>query len=154
MLKIISNFTFQIPDMVKDPITDHTVHVYNSMAIYNKKCFSEYRYQNYIMPKHFIDYLNNYIEILEATETFLNKQIDRLSSAAHKTATANLQIDLLRQEVEDTKKQVTDATENCERVMTNIEDCKSIFKRFLTRSINQLNFRHPKDYPKEEGAAR
>lgn len=112
---------------MKDPINDHMVHVYSSMSIYNQKCFSIYRYQNCITPKHFIDCLTTYLKVLETTENYLNKQITRLSAATQKTVNASTQIDLMETEVKDTKLKVESSTEHCEKILRNIEECKLIF---------------------------
>lgn len=111
---------------MKNSIENHMVHVYSSMSIYNQKCYSVYRYENFITPKHFIDYINIYLQIIEKTDIHLNRQIAKLSDATEKTTNATIHLNLLKQEVEETKMKVSNSTRHCENVLEQIEECKKL----------------------------
>lgn len=139
----------KIPDSLKDAINDHVVHVHESLAHYTREFLNILRRPNYITPKHYLvsldptfsgtkshcfasastqDYVATYVRLLDEKNSFITKQIARYTDGIKKIDEASAQIDLLRAEVEKTKKDATKAAEECERVLADIENCKLPFR--------------------------
>lgn len=114
----------KIPDSLKDAINDHVVFVHESLSHYTREYFKILRRQNYITPKHYLDYVSTYIRLLDEKNSFITHQIVRYSDGIKKIDEASAQIDILRVEVENTKKDALKAAEECVKVMTDIENCK------------------------------
>lgn len=114
----------KIPDGLKDAINDHVVHVHESLRHYVQEFLTILRRRNYITPKHYLDYVTTYIRLLDEKSSFITKQIARYTDGIRKIDDASAQIDLLRVEVEKTKKYATKAAEECDNVMADIENCK------------------------------
>lgn len=114
----------KIPDSLKDSINDHVVHVHESLRHYTQAFLAILRRRNYITPKHFLDYVNTYIRLLDEKSSFITKQIARYTDGIRKIDDASAQIDLLRAEVEKTKKEATKAANECDNVMADIANCK------------------------------
>lgn len=114
----------KIPDNLKEPINEHVVHVHESLRHYTQEFLTILRRRNYITPKHYLDYVSTYIRLLDEKSTFITKQIARYTDGIWKIDDASAQIDLLRTEVEKTKKEATKAAEICDSVVADIEKCK------------------------------
>ncbi|KAG5670791.1 hypothetical protein PVAND_001030 [Polypedilum vanderplanki] len=112
----------KIPDSYKDEINDHVVHVHESLTYYTQEFHTILRRRNYITPKHYLDYVTTYIRLLDEKSSFITKQIVRYSDGIRKIDDASLQIAILQSEVEKTKMEATKASEDCDRVMEDIED--------------------------------
>lgn len=114
----------KIPDSLKEPINDHVVFVHESMRHYTQEFLTILRRRNYITPKHYLDYVTTYIRLLDEKSSFITKQIARYTDGIQKIDDASAQIDLLRVEVEQTKKEATKAAVECDSVMADIENCE------------------------------
>jgi len=114
----------KIPDTMKDQINDHVVHVHESLAHYTQEFLTILRRRNYITPKHYLDYVTTYIRLLDEKSSFITKQIARYSDGIRKIDDASAQIDLLRVEVEKTKREALKAGQECDKVMNDIENCE------------------------------
>lgn len=100
------------------------MHVHESLGHYTQEFLTILRRRNYITPKHYLDYVTTYIRLLDEKTSFITKQIARYSEGIKKIDDASAQIDLLRAEVEKTKKEATKAARECDIVMADIENCK------------------------------
>jgi hypothetical protein len=136
----------KIPDSLKEHINDHVVFVHESMHHYTKQYLKILRRQNYITPKHYLDYVTTYIRLLDEKCSFITKQIARYTDGIRKIDDASAQIDLLREEVKQTKEEATNAVEECDNVMDDIENCKLQMWGFLVCkvSVRSLKIGHIK----------
>jgi dynein heavy chain len=114
----------KIPDFLKESITEHVVHVHNSLTYYTQEYLTTLRRRNYITPKHYLDYLNTYINLLDEKDQAMTKQITRLTDGTQKISFASTQIGELRIDVEETKVKVVESAQVCEKFLKEIEECK------------------------------
>ncbi|CRL07346.1 CLUMA_CG020322, isoform A [Clunio marinus] len=111
----------KIPDIYKEPINDHVVHVHESLRHYTQEYATILRRRNYVTPKHYLDYVTTYVRLLDEKISYITKQMSRYSDGVRKIEDASSQIDLLRVEVEKTKTEATKAAKVCNDVVYDIE---------------------------------
>lgn len=54
----------QIPADHRDNIVEHVVHVHSTMHPYSVSYMQKLRRNNYVTPKHYLDYINTYLKLL------------------------------------------------------------------------------------------
>uniref|UniRef100_A0A1A9ZFQ2 AAA+ ATPase domain-containing protein n=1 Tax=Glossina pallidipes TaxID=7398 RepID=A0A1A9ZFQ2_GLOPL len=111
-----------IPADHRDNIVEHVVHVHSTMHPYSVSYMQKLRRNNYVTPKHYLDYINTYLKLLDEKNTFITMQRDRLKEGLHKIDEASKQIDELRIIVTEQKHNVAVAAEECEQMLVEIED--------------------------------
>ncbi|XP_037820573.1 dynein heavy chain 10, axonemal isoform X1 [Lucilia sericata] len=111
-----------IPSIHRESIIKHVVYVHSTMHLYSKDYLQKLRRNNYVTPKHYLDYINTYLKLLEEKNTFISTQRDRLKEGIHKIDEASKQIDELRIIVTEQKHNVARASEECEQMLVEIED--------------------------------
>ncbi|XP_030371764.1 dynein heavy chain 10, axonemal [Scaptodrosophila lebanonensis] len=110
-----------IPKDHRDAIIEHVVHVHTTIQVYSKDYQTKLRRNNFVTPKHYLDYINSYIALLEEKHAFILQQRARLGEGIKKIEEASVQIDELRLIVTEQKKNVAIAAEECETMLVNIE---------------------------------
>lgn len=58
---------FQIPSDYRENIMKHVVYVHSTMHHYSKDYLQKLRRNNYVTPKHYLDYINTYLKLLGNT---------------------------------------------------------------------------------------
>jgi dynein heavy chain, axonemal len=116
----------KIPDYLKDSINEHVVLVHESLQHYTREFFTMLRRRNYITPKNYLDFISTYIRLLDEKSSFITKQIVRYIDGIRKIDDASVQIDTLRIEVENTERDALKAAAECDTVMADIKNCKSL----------------------------
>ncbi|XP_058981464.1 dynein axonemal heavy chain 10-like [Musca domestica] len=111
-----------IPGTYSENIMHHVVHVHSSMHHYSKDYLQKLRRNNYVTPKHYLDYINTYLRLLEEKNSFITMQRDRLHEGINKIDEASKQIDELRILVTEQKHKVGIASEECEQMLLEIEE--------------------------------
>ncbi|KAI8122976.1 axonemal, Dynein heavy chain 10 [Lucilia cuprina] len=111
-----------IPSIHRGSIIKHVVYVHSTMHHYSKDYLQKLRRNNYVTPKHYLDYINTYLKLLEEKNTFISSQRDRLKEGIQKIDEASKQIDELRIIVTEQKHNVARASEECEQMLVEIED--------------------------------
>ncbi|KAM7359342.1 dynein heavy chain at 89D isoform 2-T2 [Cochliomyia hominivorax] len=114
-----------IPSKHRENIMKHVVYVHSSMHYYSKDYLQKLRRNNYVTPKHYLDYINTYLKLLEEKNIFITMQRDRLKEGIYKIDEAAKQIDELRIIVTEQKHNVTKASEECEQMLIEIESATS-----------------------------
>ncbi|SPP80284.1 dynein heavy chain 10, axonemal [Drosophila guanche] len=110
-----------IPAAHRDNIIEHVVHVHTTIQEYSKDYQTKLRRNNFVTPKHYLDYINTYLGLLEEKHLFITQQRQRLGEGIKKIEEASLQIDELRIIVTEQKKNVAVAAEECESMLVTIE---------------------------------
>lgn len=54
----------KIPQMHREGVISHVVHVHNSIKFYTLEYLQKQRRRNYVTPKHYLDYINTYIRLI------------------------------------------------------------------------------------------
>ncbi|KAH8257767.1 hypothetical protein KR038_000855 [Drosophila bunnanda] len=110
-----------IPAKHRDAIVEHVVHVHTTIQQYSRDYLAKLRRNNFVTPKHYLDYLNTYRGLLEEKAKFITQQRSRLGEGIKKIEEASVQIDDLRIIVTEQKKNVAVASEECEAMLVTIE---------------------------------
>uniref|UniRef100_A0A1I8PAD1 Dynein-1, subspecies f n=1 Tax=Stomoxys calcitrans TaxID=35570 RepID=A0A1I8PAD1_STOCA len=110
-----------IPGTHRDRIMHHVVHVHSSMHHYCREYLQKLRRNNYVTPKHYLDYINTYLRLLEEKHGFITVQSNRLKEGVKKIDEASKQIDELRIIVTEQKRKVGIASEECQRMLEEID---------------------------------
>lgn len=106
--------------------------MHGSLIHYTQEFLQILRRRNYITPKHFLDYLNTYVQLLNEKDALIQRQIVRLSDGIQKINEASAQIDVLSLEVEGQKDKVLISAKKCDDVLANIQTCEfSIILMFV-----------------------
>ncbi|XP_062558011.1 dynein axonemal heavy chain 10 isoform X2 [Armigeres subalbatus] len=111
----------KIPDIHRDPIISHIVHVHQSLKHYTQQFLLKLRRKNFVTPKHYLDFINTYLKLIEEKDNFIMQQCSRLSDGIEKINEASLQIDQLSIVVEEQRKNVVEAAKRCEQMLVGIE---------------------------------
>lgn len=75
-------FIFQnpkIPENYRDLIVQHVVHVHMSIGQYTAEFLTKLRRRNYVTPKHYLDFINTYLNLLVEKKEYIMAQCNRLS---------------------------------------------------------------------------
>lgn len=115
-----------IPVMHKDDIVAHVVHVHKTLDFYSVQFLQILRRNNYVTPKHYLDFINTYLKLVQEKNTFVAAQCNRLAEGIGKIDEAAEQIEQLSAEVEEQRVNVIAAAENCEAMLAAIQTCKLI----------------------------
>lgn len=83
-----------------------------------------------------VNFLLFHFDALEERHAFIAKQCLRLSDGIRKIDDASLQIDVLRVQVEEQRKNVLIAATKCEKMLQGIEQC------MLLRFSSTISFTH------------
>jgi P-loop containing dynein motor region D4 len=118
----------KIPLAQRVPIIEHVVHVHNSVKHYSAEFLAILKRKNFVTPKHYLDYINNYMRLIEETDVFIDNQCLRLANGIQKIDEASVQIDELSLIVEEQRKNVLEAAQKCEVMLVGIEQCKYSLK--------------------------
>lgn len=54
----------QIPDIHREPIISHIVHVHQSLKHYTQQFLLKLRRKNFVTPKHYLDFINTYLKLI------------------------------------------------------------------------------------------
>jgi dynein heavy chain len=54
----------KIPELYRDPIISHVVHVHQSLAHYTTEFALKLRRKNFVTPKHYLDYISTYLKLI------------------------------------------------------------------------------------------
>uniref|UniRef100_A0A182NRZ8 AAA+ ATPase domain-containing protein n=1 Tax=Anopheles dirus TaxID=7168 RepID=A0A182NRZ8_9DIPT len=111
----------KIPENYREPIIAHIVHVHQSLKSYNVQYLMKLRRKNFVTPKHYLDFINTYLKLIEEKDNFIMQQCARLSDGIEKINEASLQIDQLSIIVEEQRKNVIEAADRCESMLAGIE---------------------------------
>nr|XP_023024309.1 dynein heavy chain 10, axonemal [Leptinotarsa decemlineata] len=111
----------RIPEQYRESIIDHVVYVHNTVIQYSVEFLTKLRRKNYVTPKHYLDFINTYLRLLEEKDNYINSQCERLKSGLTKIAEASGELDILNKKLAKQKIIVTQATKECEAMLAEIE---------------------------------
>ncbi|XP_055373636.1 dynein axonemal heavy chain 10 [Condylostylus longicornis] len=102
-------------------IVEHVVHVHSSIGFYTSDYLQKLRRRNFVTPKHYLDYINTYIKLMEEKNSSITAQCNRLQDGIMKIDEASAQIDILSAIVAEQQKNVSIASEKCELMIIDID---------------------------------
>ncbi|CAD7085089.1 unnamed protein product [Hermetia illucens] len=110
-----------IPEIHRKSIISHVVHVHTTIYPYSLEYMQKLRRANYVTPKHYLDFINTYLQLIDTKNNFIKAQCDRLIEGINKIEESSQQIDQLRLVVAEQQKNVQIASEKCETMLAGIE---------------------------------
>nr|XP_034835442.1 dynein heavy chain 10, axonemal [Maniola hyperantus] len=110
----------KIPEEFRSIIVEHVVHVHMSVAHYSTEFLLRLRRNNYVTPKHYMDFLTNYISLLNEKDAFIVAQCERLIGGLAKIEEANVQLEDLNAKLAVQKVIVAEQTKECEILLNEI----------------------------------
>ncbi|KPJ14719.1 Dynein heavy chain 10, axonemal [Papilio machaon] len=110
----------KIPDEFRGIIVEHVVHVHLSVAVYSAEFLARLRRNNYVTPKHYMDFLTSYIALLGEKDAFIVAQCERLKGGLLKIEEANIQLEDLNAKLAVQKVIVAEQTHECEILLKEI----------------------------------
>lgn len=103
-------------------IIEHVVLVHQSLSKFTNDFLVKLRRKNYVTPKHYLDYLQSYQNLLEEKNNYIDGQCDRLKGGMIKIEEASAELEILNKKLAKQKKIVTQATLECEEMLAEIEE--------------------------------
>lgn len=109
-----------IPDKFKRNIVRHVVHVHTSVQKYSTDFMMKMRRNNYVSPKHFLDFQVTYVKLFKEKLVYITGQCKRLADGIKKIAEAKIEIEGLNKKLVRSKKVMDEKTRACEVLLTEI----------------------------------
>ncbi|KAF2892470.1 hypothetical protein ILUMI_13689 [Ignelater luminosus] len=111
----------KIPETYRDTIVEHVVYVHQRVGVYTVDFLVKLRRKNYVTPKHYLDFINTYLKLLDEKNNYINAQCNRLMGGLIKIEEASGELEILNAKLAVQKVIVTEATEACEVMLREIE---------------------------------
>ncbi|XP_028981786.1 dynein heavy chain 10, axonemal [Diachasma alloeum] len=115
-----------VPEEHRKSIIQHVVHVHESVGEYTAEFLTKLRRRNYVTPKHFLDFINTYLNLLAEKKTYIASQCERLSGGIKKIAEASETLAELNEILAIQRIKVSKQTQNCEKLLGSIGESTDI----------------------------
>ncbi|XP_015836813.2 dynein axonemal heavy chain 10 [Tribolium castaneum] len=112
----------KIPEIYRDHIIEHVVHVHTSIEEYVRNYLIKLRRKNYVTPKHYLDLMQIYLKLLEEKNQYIDSQCSRLQSGMTKIEEASAELAVLNKRLAKQKIRVEEATRACEAMLAEIDE--------------------------------
>lgn len=109
-----------LPAEHKPAVVSHIVHVHESVAKYSQEFREKLRRVNFVTPKNYLEFINNYLRLLQKKDQFVQSQCDRLDGGVAKIAEASGQLAELNAKLEVQKVTLKESTEACAKLLDEI----------------------------------
>ncbi|XP_012272400.1 dynein heavy chain 10, axonemal [Orussus abietinus] len=115
-----------VPETYREAIVQHVVHVHMSIGEYTAEFLTKLRRQNYVTPKHYLDFIDIYLRLLVEKREYIESQCERLSGGLKKIAEASDTLAELNEILAVQKVKVAEQTGNCEELLASIGESTDI----------------------------
>ncbi|XP_051175007.1 dynein axonemal heavy chain 10 [Leptopilina boulardi] len=126
-----------IPELHRESIVQHIVDVHISVGHYTEDFHTKLRRRNYVTPKHYLDFINTYLNLLTEKKEFITGQCERLSGGLTKIAEASDTLEELNAILAVQRIKVDEQTKNCEQLLKSIGESTNIAKEKQTISMEK-----------------
>ena len=109
-----------------------------SVSNYTTDFLLKLRRPNYVTPRHYLDALETYQNLLNERKQYIESQCERLGGGITKIAEASATLDELNAVLAVQKVKVENQTKNCEALLVNIEKNTTI--AMSKKSISNVRF--------------
>ncbi|KER29498.1 hypothetical protein T265_03876 [Opisthorchis viverrini] len=116
---ISSDYTL-VTQKYREAVIDHVVTTHLSVHKYTEEFAQTLRRNNFVTPKHYLDYINTYKRTLEERDSYTNAQIIRLESGLQKLTEASLQLVDLNKKLAVQRVAVLEKTKACQALLGEI----------------------------------
>ncbi|XP_071441594.1 dynein axonemal heavy chain 10 [Hetaerina americana] len=110
----------KIPENLRKTIVSHVVHVHQSTLNYIVQFEMKLRRKNYVTPKHYLDFILNYLSLLNEKDNFIVSQCERLSGGLTKIDEASVELEVLNKKLALQRIAVSEKTAACEALLAEI----------------------------------
>ncbi|XP_045466201.1 dynein axonemal heavy chain 10 [Harmonia axyridis] len=111
----------RIPEDYRATIIEHVVNSHKDIMHFTLEYALRLRRKNYVTPKHYLDFIQTYLRLLDEKNAFIKSQCDRLMSGMSKIEEASGELAVLNEKLEKQKVIVTQATLECETMLVEID---------------------------------
>ncbi|KAL7295702.1 hypothetical protein TKK_0011053 [Trichogramma kaykai] len=111
-----------IPETHRDAVVQHAVYVHVTVNQYTSDFLTKLRRPNYVTPRHYLDALEIYINLLSEKRIYIEGQCSRLAGGLNKIADASANLDKLNAILAVQRVKVKNQTENCEKMLVVISE--------------------------------
>ncbi|XP_076621651.1 dynein heavy chain at 89D [Colletes latitarsis] len=129
-LVAVANVTLRdnpnVPQNYRELLVEHMVYVHKTVCDYTVEFQTKLRRRNYVTPKHYLDFINTYLNLLLETKEYISSQCDRLSGGLQKIAEASVTLTELNEILAVQRVKVSDQTKNCEQLLSSIGESTDI----------------------------
>ena len=119
-LQIVASVFLQdvsLPDSLRESIIEHIVLTHESVLDFSAEFETQLRRHNYVTPKNYLDYVNNYISELQENESKIGAMVTRLDGGLQKLVQASVEVDKLKEELVEAKVVVDQKTVECNELL-------------------------------------
>nr|Q9SMH3.1 RecName: Full=Dynein-1-alpha heavy chain, flagellar inner arm I1 complex; AltName: Full=1-alpha DHC; AltName: Full=Dynein-1, subspecies f [Chlamydomonas reinhardtii]CAB56598.1 1-alpha dynein heavy chain [Chlamydomonas reinhardtii] len=118
-----------LPEALRPQIVEHMVTVHQSVRTFSTRFLEELRRYNYVTPKNYLDFINNYKRALATNRRTIEDTVTRLSGGLEKLIQAAVEVDAMQKELSQAQVVVAQATKECnellEVISTNTVDVET-----------------------------
>ncbi|XP_014219672.1 dynein heavy chain 10, axonemal [Copidosoma floridanum] len=115
-----------IPDVHREAVVRHAVHAHVLVNAYTSDFLAKLRRPNYVTPRHYLDALETYVNLLSERRSYIESQCARLSGGVSKIADASANLDQLNAVLAVQRVKVKEQTQNCEILLVSIGESTEI----------------------------
>lgn len=112
-----------IPEDHLDSITNHFVHVHQSLQFYSVQLERNIGMRNLTSPTHYLEFIRTYLKLIEEKNNFIVGQCNQLADAIGKIDEATEQVDQLNISVGQQRLHVHSVSEKCDQIKAGIQKC-------------------------------
>ncbi|KAJ9583316.1 hypothetical protein L9F63_022333, partial [Diploptera punctata] len=112
----------KIPETYRMSVVDHVVYVHSGIGKYTKDFLLKLRRKNYVTPKHYLDFIQTYLKLLEEKNNYIISQCQRLAGGVTKILEASEELKELNAKLEIQKVAVAEKTKACEELLAEIKE--------------------------------
>ena len=106
-----------LPAALRPAIVTHMVLVHQSVRTFSTKFFEELRRHNYVTPKNYLDFINNYKKSLADNRKMYSDMASRLNGGLQKLIQATKEVDSMQKELNEATVVVEKATKECNELL-------------------------------------
>ncbi|EFN79037.1 Dynein heavy chain 10, axonemal [Harpegnathos saltator] len=145
-----------VPQEYRETIVSHMVYVHTSVCQYTEDFATKLRRRNYVTPRHFLDFINTYLNLLIEKKDFISSRCEHFSEGLQKIAEASVTLKELNETLAVQKVKVANQTKNCEQLLTSIGESTDVTvqKKELSEQKKQEIEEKKKIIIKEEAEAK
>ncbi|KAK0163654.1 hypothetical protein PV327_007315 [Microctonus hyperodae] len=121
----------------RDNILQHIVQVHVGVSLYTHEFHIKHRKKIYITPKHFLDFINTFSNLLIEKQKYINSHCNHLSGGLEKIAEASRTLIKLNEMLAIQQIKIEEQTKNCEELFIAIGDNTEIVTKKQKDSIEK-----------------
>uniref|UniRef100_A0A6S8LSH1 AAA+ ATPase domain-containing protein n=1 Tax=Dunaliella tertiolecta TaxID=3047 RepID=A0A6S8LSH1_DUNTE len=106
-----------LPEDLRPQIVEHMITVHQSVRTFSARFQEELRRYNYVTPKNYLDFINNYKRALASNRKEVDDMTQRLSGGLQKLEQAALEVDAMQKDLSEAKVVVEYATRECNQLL-------------------------------------